>query len=734
MNERPGPTEPAEPSEDLARRIRRAATAMTGAAESRHPVSNPSSGGGRLGATTPPPQPPSRRRLLAAAAAVALVAAGVGAFATLTDDDGDHEITDGSHSCESGEDLLALTVSSEHQDPDLIDGSYSVALTTPGGEVEFLNAPEEVVHEPSFSPSGDQVAVTWADGDYESAGPNSESIWVVDRRTGSSRPLTTGPDHTSPIWSPDGTSIAYVNVESDRAAVHVDLVPAHGGEPRRLAAIEEDGYTWPRIRWAPDGRSVIAWYEVRDEERVGATSHSEVARIGLDGTQELVAVVDERIRDVTVVPGGSEVLALVVSSVTSVYHHVAIDLETGDQRAVDGPPGTVRWSIDGQRLYFHGEGGDGHGMYRAHYDGQALAPYGDPVFNEFLADDFVVGPCDSEVPEGEPAADQPLVGTEWVLGPRTVVVRDMSPPDDCASPGCRRIQVTVNTPWEARGCSAFVGTLRGEDLTLDHEQPTDSGCTTVDDDLSNLWRPTSIAIEGDLLTVGFRSDHDEFSYEYTQTFGALYVGKPSEPATPPLVEGPKLEAVDPRVPVTTVPIPDVAPCSTIESFGARLAAASTVHEDPGSTSPTELATSSDLVVKGYLHDSDLGSSAIPDSMALVYLLVVDQVLVDRIGLDLDRGQVLSVPVSFDVSGEVVPTLGELGSVGFEENPVPVGDGVPAIAFLQSAQSTLVSEMAPLGPSSLAVGCPGGPISGLVGSGVEWQDLADLDALADAVRP
>src|SRR5215831_7391031 len=58
-------------------------------------------------------------------------------------------------------------------------------------------------------------------------------IWIVSREGGEARRLVTGMDRLSnPIFSPDGTLVAYTGEYDGNVDVYV--VSAAGGEPRRL--------------------------------------------------------------------------------------------------------------------------------------------------------------------------------------------------------------------------------------------------------------------------------------------------------------------------------------------------------------------------------------------------------------------------------------------------------------------------------------------------------------------
>ena len=78
-------------------------------------------------------------------------------------------------------------------------------------------------------------------------------LWTVSRDGGDARRLTAGVGtETNPVFSPDGTTIAFTG-EYD-GNVDVYTIPAGGGVPKRL--------TWHRapdtvLSWTPDGKRIL---------------------------------------------------------------------------------------------------------------------------------------------------------------------------------------------------------------------------------------------------------------------------------------------------------------------------------------------------------------------------------------------------------------------------------------------------------------------------------------------
>src|SRR3974377_376242 len=77
-------------------------------------------------------------------------------------------------------------------------------------------------------------------------------LWSVPREGGEARQLTTGGHEGYPVFSPDGSQIAFTGMYEGNGDGYV--MPAGGGAPRRL--------TWhpgqdSAVGWSPDGKRVL---------------------------------------------------------------------------------------------------------------------------------------------------------------------------------------------------------------------------------------------------------------------------------------------------------------------------------------------------------------------------------------------------------------------------------------------------------------------------------------------
>src|SRR5215468_628497 len=105
---------------------------------------------------------------------------------------------------------------------------------------------------PQFSPDGKRIAYTISEWDKKENRRVSH-IWLVSVDGGPTTKLTTGDKgETSPQWSPDGSSIAFI-ADRDKGN-QVWVIPVDGGEADKLTGEENNIQSY---RWSPDAKSIF---------------------------------------------------------------------------------------------------------------------------------------------------------------------------------------------------------------------------------------------------------------------------------------------------------------------------------------------------------------------------------------------------------------------------------------------------------------------------------------------
>jgi dipeptidyl aminopeptidase/acylaminoacyl peptidase len=172
------------------------------------------------------------------------------------------------------------------------------------------------------SPNGARVAYTVTSSDLPKARRSSQ-VWLMDLTTGRTRQLTQGDAaSSSPIFSPDGNSLAFVSTRENSGNLYV--LPLDGGEAKPLAHITT-GVADPV--WSPDGRWIAFASEVYPDcgdeacnKRVAETWHKGPLKAHMadallyrhwttwkDGTRTHILLLDVQsgaLRDLT--PGDSD--------------------------------------------------------------------------------------------------------------------------------------------------------------------------------------------------------------------------------------------------------------------------------------------------------------------------------------------------------------------------------------------------------------------------------------------
>ena len=112
------------------------------------------------------------------------------------------------------------------------------------------------VADPQISPDGSQIVYTrvWV---YKKSGGYETALWIVPANGGPERQISAGPRDSTPRWSPDGKTLAFLrSAEKDGKPQppQIYLLSFEGGEARPLTDIPRGA---SGIEWSPNGKTIL---------------------------------------------------------------------------------------------------------------------------------------------------------------------------------------------------------------------------------------------------------------------------------------------------------------------------------------------------------------------------------------------------------------------------------------------------------------------------------------------
>jgi len=107
------------------------------------------------------------------------------------------------------------------------------------------------VAEAELSPDGKWVAYTIATPDMDT-NRNATNIWMAPVAGGDAIQLTRTGKDSSPKWSPDGKTIAFLSARSGDSQVY--LLPLEGGEAHPISKLSTGADI---VKWSPDGKTLL---------------------------------------------------------------------------------------------------------------------------------------------------------------------------------------------------------------------------------------------------------------------------------------------------------------------------------------------------------------------------------------------------------------------------------------------------------------------------------------------
>lgn len=188
--------------------------------------------------------------------------------------------------------------------------------------------------------AGDDIVVAAGEVD-------ARQVQVIDAESGERRVVTSGPAYDQPVWSPDGTKIAFVGVAEDQERTQLFVVGSNGTQRRQLTDFAEDSVSEPA--WSPDGRHLV-FARANDDGLAGLS----VIRVEGTALRTLTDGAAARDSQPSWSPLGGQI-AFVRLNDGGGQQVMVVDVDGSGLRTVTAPEvfaSVVEWSPDGQLLAY----------------------------------------------------------------------------------------------------------------------------------------------------------------------------------------------------------------------------------------------------------------------------------------------------------------------------------------------------------------------------------------------
>jgi len=132
---------------------------------------------------------------------------------------------------------------------------FCSAMTFPAQEATHPITFDDMIHmhrvgDPKISSDGKWVAYVITTPDMD-ANRNASNLWIVSTSGGAPLQLTQSGHDSSPEWSPDGKTLAFLSSRDGTSQVY--LLPMDGGEAHAVTHLSTGA---DLVKWSPDGKTI----------------------------------------------------------------------------------------------------------------------------------------------------------------------------------------------------------------------------------------------------------------------------------------------------------------------------------------------------------------------------------------------------------------------------------------------------------------------------------------------
>ena len=121
----------------------------------------------------------------------------------------------------------------------------------------------QLIQDASISPNGNQVICTVLRV-REKDQKKFSNLYLIDTQSAKETIFTTGDQNdSSPQWSPDGETIAFVSNRDNEKQTQIYLISTKGGEAQKLTNMDGE---FLNFSWAPDGKKIICEFRKKDPQ------------------------------------------------------------------------------------------------------------------------------------------------------------------------------------------------------------------------------------------------------------------------------------------------------------------------------------------------------------------------------------------------------------------------------------------------------------------------------------